>query len=190
AAQLGEMHGTVAGLRGGSSGESFAPRNIGLRCVLEAGAWRVRLSFMDHDSLNICGRADRDYHPRPLAKYLALDIKHAARSLRMLDRIYPFPRREAHEAFRRAAADAYRKTVDAVATDPRFRPLFHASFRDRVCDFDAIVRKSVDRDVATWKKWATRFLRTKKYPAHLVEEYLAMIPPFRAYWKRAAFRSL
>ena len=189
ASQLGEMHGTVAGLRAGSSGESFAPRNIGLRCVLEDGAWRVRLAFMDHDSLNICGRDNRDYHPRPLAKYLAFDVKHVAHSLRMLGSIYPFARREAHDAFRHAASDAYRKTVHAVATDPRFRPLFHDSFRKRVRDWDTIVARAVTRDAASWKEWLKKYLRGKKYPAHLVEEYLVMIPPFRRFWRRAAFRN-
>lgn len=188
ASQLGTMHGTVASLRGGSSGESFTARNIGLRCLLEDGAWRVRLLFMDHDALNITGRADRDYHPRPLVKYLALDVKHAARSLSLLGQIYGLPRSVARDAFRRAASEAYRATVDAVASRRSFRPLFYAAFRRRLRDWDAIVTQSLERDVPSWKQWTHRFLRKRDYPAHLIEEYLAMIPPFRHLLRRAAFR--
>lgn len=64
--QLGRMFAALLALRAYSMGESFVARNVGLRAVWEAGAPRVRMVFMDHDSLHLPSAR----HRRPLLKVL------------------------------------------------------------------------------------------------------------------------
>lgn len=51
--QIGTLWGTLYGAGGCSWGESFVARNVGLRSRWEAGRWRVRIAFMDHDQLHV-----------------------------------------------------------------------------------------------------------------------------------------
>src|SRR5689334_830334 len=52
-AEIGIFWGTLIAIRGYSRGESFVARNVGLKSVWEAGEWRVKVIFMDHDALGI-----------------------------------------------------------------------------------------------------------------------------------------
>ena len=64
---LGRLWGTLLGLRGYTEGESFVPRNVGLRVVWADGQWTVRIIFMDHELTNVIGKSMRHFHSRSRA---------------------------------------------------------------------------------------------------------------------------
>ena len=51
--EIGKLWGTLLAVRGSTNGESFVPRNVGLRSVWAEGHWQLKVIFMDHDNLNL-----------------------------------------------------------------------------------------------------------------------------------------
>ena len=201
-AQLGTMWGTVVGVRGGSEGESFVSRNVGLRARFENGAWRVRVVFMDHDALNITGRREANIYPRYRGRAMASDFRHVfgsragklhvVGSAPMLARIYKpsaAVRLRGDAIVRAAAVAAHETTTNAFATNIELRKLFHQQFVRRHADWHIVVsrfvalRGGVDR----WRKWTKRYLRGRGYGKSLVQEYLDSIPRWGYVWRRAGF---
>ena len=122
--QIGTFWGTLYGAGGCSWGESFVARNVGLRTRWEAGRWRVRIVFMDHDQL-ILGRSVRP--DRLFAcmwedrRYILGDGKGKRASglgeVGLLEEIYRVDRgvaRSGHAALRDAAKRAFNKTTAAL----------------------------------------------------------------------------
>jgi hypothetical protein len=70
--QLGRLWGTVAALDGGSWGESFVARNVGLKSRWRRGRRAVELVAMDHDRLSLPARG----RPADLRTAQALDRRY------------------------------------------------------------------------------------------------------------------
>ena len=200
--QLGTMWGTVAGARAGSEGESFVPRNIGLRAELIDGAWRVRIRFMDHDALNFNGKHDDDLHPAYRGRAMANDFRHLFGSRAnyhrvvgtapTLERIYRPKRdvqRKGYRVIRRAACAAYIKTTEAFKKNRELRQLFFPKFVRRFDDWDIVVNRFVRQrgNVEGWRRWATGYLRKRRYRKELIREFVRFIPKSGYIWRRAAF---
>ena len=71
--EIGTVWGTLMGVKGYSKGESFVARNVGLRSVWDDGQWRVKIIFMDHDSVVIPYVHDRDFYAPDAVYCNALD---------------------------------------------------------------------------------------------------------------------
>ena len=54
-ADIARYWGTLLAVGGYTEGESFVSRNVGLKNRWQAGQWRARICFMDHDCLNGLG---------------------------------------------------------------------------------------------------------------------------------------
>ena len=62
--QIGKFWGTLLAVRGYSRGESFVARNVGLKSSWDEGQWKVRIIFMDHDSVVMPGPEDKDFRAK------------------------------------------------------------------------------------------------------------------------------
>jgi hypothetical protein len=112
--QIGKFWGTVLGLRGYSEGESFVPRNVGLRNVWEDGAWRVKIIFMDHDALSFAPVTPVTLrHAESDAKQIFGPNGELA-CLRKIYRVSRDVERRGLTAFRAAMNDAVRRTERAA----------------------------------------------------------------------------
>jgi hypothetical protein len=144
ASQTGDVWGTLYGLKGFSFGESFVGRNVGLRAVWEGGAWQVRLIFMDHDLLII--PRERFEPGRALwgasvdATYLLFDPPSGRRcELDLLATIYRADAKAldlGRAALLNAARAAYRRTRQALETDPEVRALYRDDCLAQIFAFD------------------------------------------------------
>src|SRR6185295_7715069 len=71
--EIGIMWGTLVAVRAYTRGESFVARNVGLKSVWEGGEWRVKIIFMDHDSVVIPGPQEKDFYARDALPEIRLD---------------------------------------------------------------------------------------------------------------------
>jgi hypothetical protein len=76
--EMGMFWGTLAAVKGYSNGESFVPRNIGLRSEWSGAQWRVGLRFVDQDDLHLPDPRDNDFSPTCLLKGMLLDQNYAS----------------------------------------------------------------------------------------------------------------
>jgi len=127
--QIGTFWGTVVGLCGYSEGESFVPRNVGLRNI----GGRVRIIFMDHDALTFAS-VDTEAFDRRLLGEWRHDAKYIVGrrgELAILRDIYAVSaavQRRAFAALALAMRRAYEATHRAMRTMPHyFRPSFLAT---------------------------------------------------------------
>jgi len=63
AEEMGRTWGTLLGSGGHSMGESFAPRNVGIRSRFIDGIWTPVVCFMDHDCLEVPDKESRTFVP-------------------------------------------------------------------------------------------------------------------------------
>jgi len=71
--EIGIMWGTLVAVRAYTRGESFVARNVGLRSVWDGGHWRVKIIFMDHDSLIIPSFSEKDFYVPEALRWMMLD---------------------------------------------------------------------------------------------------------------------
>lgn len=141
-AQIGRFWGTLLAPRGHTHGESFVSRNCGLRSVFEGGEWRIRIIFMDHDSLAFASRYEKSYSPRPSVRAATRDarfilgeyfggtrpVRGEIDFLRDIYRVSRTTERRGLQALREAMKSAYDKTQHAMRNDPEVRKMFEREF--------------------------------------------------------------
>jgi hypothetical protein len=196
-AQVGRFFGAVLGMRGGSGGESFVPRNAGLRKVWADGRWQVRFISMDHDSMGLAGRIHRHYNTAKNVNAFVLDMIHIlggpiglrfhpgeVGALKAIYRVSPAVASEGLAAFRAELREAYARTLHAMATDPRIRALFHDEYIDNIREWDRIVidfvRNAHDvRSTALWRRRTRDRLQRRRIPPEVIEQYVETIEIFK-----------
>ena len=147
--EIGVLWGTLFAIRGYSRGESFVARNVGLKSVWEAGEWKVKLIFMDHDALGIVEPNCTELCSEELLFGQQLDetylwgrvsilgsVGHLRRIYQIGEDVYE----RGQELTRTEAKKAYDKTQRQLLTDPALRSLFHEEFIAKLAQWDDLVR--------------------------------------------------
>lgn len=202
---LGRFWGTLLGLGGYTEGESFVPRNVGLRAVWADGAWAVRIIFMDHELTNITGKRLRHFHPEAALSGVHKDWVHIvggrlggvprSGTVSTLVTIY---RPDAACAARGRAGmidelrRAYRLTLARVRDDAELRAQFRRSFVNAVPAWDAVVgldraSRMGARARARWKGEMRRVMAAHGLDEPLIREYRRAIHRHRLMLRHAPY---
>jgi hypothetical protein len=190
--QIGQFWGTLLAVRASTNGESFVPRNVGLRSVWADGQWQLKVIFMDHDNLNLAGSSVKNFQSLGTHSSTALDelyiwgiydgIRHVVGAVDCLEIIYrpgQATSQRGRDALHTAMLEAYKKTHRALASKAKLRQFFHPSFVERIRDWDTIVRsylqiKDDPSHLAAWKdEMMERFVQSKEDKNVIVEHLIA-----------------
>lgn len=201
--QIGRFWGTMSALRIGSNGESFVPRNVGLRSVWEDGRWQLRVIFMDHDGMIVPGLQERDFHPDTLARPMMNDYRHIfggrirgtaiAGELAALSAIYrprPSLERAARRLVRTAARAAYDTTMSAFTTNAELRAIYGERYVSRLRDWDTVVASYLDTPRDERESWATQTrarLTAAGYGTKGIDAILTTLHNFGVLIRKTAF---
>lgn len=198
--QIGCFWGTMLAARGHTHGESFVGRNCGLRSVFEDGQWRIRILFMDHDSLIFASRYEKTYSPRPSMRAAARDarfilghhfggprpVQGELDYLRDIYRVTRVTEGRGIRALRTAMKAAYDKTQQAMRDDAEVRRMFEPEFVKRLRDWDDAVRHCLGSNGA-WKSDVTAMLRARGYGERLAGHYVEALVTQKPFLKKVAF---
>ena len=201
--QYGHFWGTMTALRVGTNGESFVPRNVGLRSVWENGRWQLRVIFMDHDGMFVPGLQERDFHPANLARPMMNDYRHIfggripgaviAGALASIEAIYRPARplaRTARSIVCTAARMAYDTTMSAFMTNAKLRDLYGERFVERHRDWDTAVSSYLVTARGERKVWESKTrerLSAAGYGPEGVESFVKTIRGFDVLIRKTAF---
>ena len=199
-AQIGRFWGTLLAPRGHTHGESFVSRNCGLRAVFEDGEWRIRIIFMDHDSLTFAACYEKSYSPRPSVRAAMRDarfilgqsfggtrpVRGEIDYLRDIYRVSRATERRGLAALREAARDAYVKTRHALQHDPEVRKMFEPDFLGRLDDWDDAVRHWLT-DSRDWKTAVTATLHARGYGERITAHFVEAIDTQQHFLKQVKF---
>ena len=204
--QVGTFWGTLLAIRGHTLGESFVARNCGLRCVWHEGQWKIRVIFMDHDSLSFASVGINTFHPKYSihnaakdAKYVlggCFNGKHKVRGelayLRDIYRASIAVQRRGTATFRAAMKRAYDGTHDAIRSKPELARLFRAPFVEKLRDWDDLVSSylQVERTQAArdaWKAAHRERLKIRGYDAEVADEHVSAVTDQAKFLRRVSF---
>jgi hypothetical protein len=202
--QIGKFWGTMLAARGYSWGESFVTRNVGLRSVWEDGEWRVKIIFMDHDTLQFPQRHDRNFYPhatlwgmRSDEEYVqgrwigAKSVRHEPDSLEMIYRVSKGLSKQGRAALRDSMKEAYAKTHTKMARNRGFEEFFNKTFLERIRDWDEVVsihlKKRSKGKSNSWKTAARKHLKKKGYEKNVIERYVSAAEEFSDLLERYDF---
>jgi hypothetical protein len=199
--EIGTTWGTLLALRGYTRGESFVARNVGLKSVWEAGEWKVKIIFMDHDSVVIPNSEDKDFSGSETLSGMTLDetyiwgkpvgIRGAVGHLRTIYRVSDALYQQGLESARAVMKKAYKKTRRVILRDPKLRALFDPVFIDRLTEWDRLVKgylglKPDHAAGSKWKDTKRKLLLEKGYEERQADEHLKAIEDSRAFLERNA----
>jgi hypothetical protein len=198
-AQIGRFWGTLLAPRGHTMGESFVGRNCGLRSVFEDGEWRIRMIFMDHDSLIFASRFEKTYSSRPSLRAASKDarfilgerfggsrpLRGELDHLRDLYRVTRATERRGLQALRDAMKDAYDRTHDAMRNNPEVRKMFISEFVDQLGDWDDMVRLWLAG--GQWKNAVTDALIARGYEPRMADHHVQTLVTQWRFLKNVSF---
>jgi hypothetical protein len=188
--QAGRFFGTLLAPWGGSYGESFVRRNVGLKNRWRNGSWKPEIIFMDHDTLWVPGEAEGDFDPKISLEASRLDTmfffaeearpEQARGSVRTLHRIYRISeplKAKGEIAFRRASVQAYRKTRRGMVLTPKVREFFSPDVIAKIADWESVAWDCVQARRAglapgSWESQTRAQLHAKGYSAEVAEKWL------------------
>jgi hypothetical protein len=200
--EIGRTWGTLLALRGYTRGESFVARNVGLKSVWDAGEWKVRIIFMDHDSVVIPNSRDKDFSSSDSLPEMKLDESYiwgqprgmlgAVGHLRLIYRVSDELYQHCLDSARAAMKKAYKKTQRALSRDPKLRALFEPVFLERLSEWDKLVKEYLRLAAKTtagtkWKDAKRKLLIEKGYQDREADEHMKAIETNRAFLERHAF---
>ncbi len=198
--QIATVWGTLLGVRGHSRGESFVARNVGLRSVWEAGEWRVKLIFMDHDALSLPEPRQGHFFAQNSLPGMLLDERHvwgranpalfAGTLMGCLQSIYrPAVVLEA-EAQVVAEAElkaAYRNTLAALASSVKLRGFFSDVFLSRLFDWDQFVAGHLNGRDERWQTEMKKLFAKKGYEPDAFDVYTQAVEQHKGFFERNGF---
>ena len=198
--QIATVWGTLLGVRGHSRGESFVARNVGVRTVWEAGEWRVKLVFMDHDALSLPEPQQGHFFAQNSLGGILLDERHvwgranpalfAGTLVGCLQSIYRPS--AAVEAQAQATADeelkaAYHKTLAALSTNVKLRGFFSEVFLSRLFDWDQFVAGYLNGRSETWQTDMKKLFAKKGYEPDMFDTYTQVVEEHQGFFERNGF---
>ena len=199
--EIGTVWGTLMGVKGYSKGESFVARNVGLRTVWDEGQWRVKIIFMDHDSVVIPYGHDKDFYAPEAVQSMMLDetyiwgrgpilgsVGHLRETYRISDELHE----QALARARIALKKAYQKTQRAFLRDPKLQALFNPEFVNRLPGWNELVKsylrnKPDSAENSSWEDEQRRMLTERAYEENEINEYLEAVENNRAFLERFSF---
>jgi hypothetical protein len=200
--EIGKFWGTLLGVRGYTRGESFVARNVGLKSVWEDGKWKVKIIFMDHDSVVIPGLQEKDFYPPDALPGMILDetyiwgrpgstlgtVGHLRSIYQASEDLY----QQGLTLARTALKKAYKKTQQEGTNNPKLRALFDPVFADRLLDWDTLVKGylRVKPNTAASSKWKEKKrgeLADKAYESNEFDVYVEAMENNRAFLERHSF---
>lgn len=200
--EIGRFRGTLLGVRGYTRGESFVARNVGLKSVWDGGQWKVKIIFMDHDSVVIPGPQERDFYAREALPEMILDetylwgrpgsllgtVGHLRDIYRTNDDLYE----QGQVLARIALKKAYKRTQHALSSDPKLRVLFDHVFVERLLDWDKLVKGylRIKPNIAASSKWKSKqreILAAKAYEEHEIDAHMEAIENNKAFLETYSF---
>jgi hypothetical protein len=203
--QIGKFWGTLLAVRGGTSGESFVSRNVGLRSVWAQGQWRLKLIFMDHDNLNLADSSVKNFQALGAHASMSHDelfiwgiydgVRRTTGAVDSLETIYRPGRaalQQGRDSLHRAMEQAYRKTHGELERNAKLRRFFHPLFVERIRDWDTIVRsylqiKDDPPRLAAWKdELLGKFMRNG-YDKNAILELLTAAERYSTFLERYSF---
>lgn len=200
--EIGRTWGTLLALRGYSRGESFVARNVGLKSVWADGEWKVKIIFMDHDSVVMPNVQEQDFNGADTLTGMTLDETYmwgkpgrmlgAIGHLRLIYRVSDELYQQGLESARAALKKAYKKTQRTLLRDPKLRTLFDPVFLDRLPVWDKLVKgylrnKTKTTAEAKWKDSQKKLLIKTGYQGSQVDEHMKAIENNREFLERYAF---
>ncbi len=203
--QIAKFWGTLLAVGGYSRGESFVARNVGLKSLWEQGRWRVKIIFMDHDSIILPEQDDKHFYAKGALPNMALDESYiwrrnnprilAVSELGHLQRIYRIGNKldaETQKMAREVLKDAYKQTQLGLLTHPKLRPLFSKTFIDRLLVWDTLVagyfNMNGDKtENGKWKKKMKKMLAAKGYSSAAFDEFMKTIETHKGFLERISF---
>lgn len=200
--EIGRLWGTLLGVRGYTRGESFVARNVGLKSVWDSGEWKVKIIFMDHDSVVIPGPQERDFYSRESLSEMRLDetylwgrpgstlgaVGHLRSIYRTSDDLY----QQGQVLARTSMKKAYKKTQHKLSSDPKLRALFDQVFLERLLDWDTLVKGylRIKPDTAAssgWKDKQREMLEAKAYEGHEIDAHMEALENNKAFLETHSF---
>lgn len=198
--EIAKLWGTLLGVRGHSRGESFVARNVGLRSVWEAGEWRVKLIFMDHDGLSLPEMEHGHFFAQNSLPGILLDERHiwgranpglfSGTLLGCLQRIYRTNAKLEKRAQKLAEAElkaAYQKTQQALTTNKTLRAFFNGTFLSRLFDWDEFVSGYLNGCGKRWQSEMKRMFAKKGYEPDMFDTYAAAVDKHKGFFERNGF---
>ena len=203
--QIAKFWGTLLGIRGHSRGESFVPRNVGLKSFWDKGQWNVKIIFMDHDALCLPDAGNEYFYVLGALPNMKIDERYiwdrstperfTTSEVGYLQRIYRISKdvdAKGHELAADALRDAYKKTQRALLTDPKLQPYFNKRFIERLLDWDTVVHgyfetKGHKSAAATWRRKMKKMLDAKRYKKEALDSYVEIIEKHRDFLERYSY---
>lgn len=187
--EIARFWGTLLAARGFSNGESFVARNVGLKAAWRQGEWQVRPVFLDHDDLQVPG-PDLPYASPPSIWYGTLwDRMHILGSpqpgtgprgeiplLQAIYRVEGEVARVGETQFLASLAASYRRTQQAIRTQPALRELFHEQFLAHLQDWDQTVALFLrGGEGGSWESAARDFLTLNGHSETQISDHMETI---------------
>jgi hypothetical protein len=200
--EIARVWGTLMGVKAYSRGESFVARNVGLRNVWENGQWKVKIIFMDHDSLVIPGFTEKDFWASDALPNMRLDESYiwgrpgamlgAVGHLRQIYRITDEYHEQTLVRARTALKKAFEKTQHELSRNPQLRALFDPVFVERLRDWNQLVRgylkqKPDSAAFSRWKEKKKEMLAKKNYDENEINDYLYTLETHRPFIESVSF---
>ena len=189
--------GAMLALGSYSIGESFVPRNAGLKATWQDSAWRVRIIFMDHDSLCSAGPEQSEFRADEVMAGTIHDETHifghalphrtnigAVTCLESIYRVQKPTARRGMQQLRAAMLSAYRKTRARL---PR-TAMLTAAYLAQMRDFEKTVRAALDAQFADeWEEREVGGLTAKGYSEDQARAYTATVKEHARFFREHAF---
>jgi hypothetical protein len=172
-----------------------------LKTVWEQGQWRVKIIFMDHDSVVIPDGGETDFHAPEAVHCMYLDeaylwgkpgsILGTVDHLRNIYRISDETHERAMAQARKVLRQSYRKTQAELQRNPRLQSSFHPTLVERITDWNRLVRSylRMQTEPAAVLKWIARqrnLLTAKGYREHEIDDYFHALEANQAFLERQA----
>lgn len=200
--EIGRFWGTLLGVRSYTRGESFVARNVGLKSVWDGGRWKVKIIFMDHDSVVIPGPQERDFNAREALPEMRLDesylwgrpgsilgtVGHLRGIYRISDELY----QQGQVLARIAMKKAYKKTQHDLSSNPKLQVLFDHVFVERLPDWDKLVKGylRIKPNITASSRWQGKqreMLAAKAYEGYEIDAHMEAIENNKAFLEAHSF---
>lgn len=197
--ELGAYWGTLLAAGGHTSGESFVARNLGLKSAWDEGRWRVRLIFMDHDSLFCPGPDEEDFYVQSFLHGAWLDQRYVFGSLREEDsvlgsveclqaiyRVSKATAGEGEEAICGAMAQAYKQVRRESGPGGRLRHALSKRLTDAMVNFDEVARMLLEGDGDSWQAGARKWMLGSGYGEEVAGKFVDLIASNHVFFRMNA----
>jgi len=178
--QIGLVWGTMLAIGSHSTGESFVPRNVGLKAAWQDGSWKVMIIFMDHDCLESPKPSQLEYHAEDVMAATIHDETHIfghalphrtnIGAVTCLQEIYRVPKSLARKGIQQLRSMMLRSFGEARACAAN--GLLPSAYLAHLLDFEEVVRMSINPNPAIdWIAQALSALVDKGYSWKQSREY-------------------